>query len=171
MPGFNIGGGAGPSAPSAILETRRKHRWVWVTPDVMGRAGLHLKKAARPHFKYDRVNMHHIQEVAWFAGKQSWDPITLEWYDIENKPDVSQAVINWVKTVTVNFTNADLGFPDEYKATSTLSMLDGEGNVNEIWDILNSWPTDINWNELDYTSSEIQLITVQLSYDRAIRIL
>lgn len=169
MPGFNIGGGAAAAQPSAIAESRRTHRWVWQVLGIMRKGeAVFLKKAQRPNFKYEPAEMHHNQEVAWFAGKQSWEPIALEWYDVEN-PDISKRVFDWVQKTTFNFPNAAVNPPSEYKLKSDLLMLDGAGATTETWSIFNSWPVETNWNELDYTSSEIQLIAVTLRYDRAIR--
>ena len=84
MPGFNInpfGGGYSGVGPSNTVEVRRKHRWVFET---LGRGTgqfsqaelLILQSASRPSFKFEEPEMHHNQEVARFAGKQDWDPVT-----------------------------------------------------------------------------------------------
>lgn len=117
--------------------------------------------------------MHHDQEQAYFAGKQSWDPITITFYDAEQNPNVSQEVFNWVTTVTTSGLQAGGGPvtvapPNAYKAAQAqLSMTDGAGNTDELWTLNGVWPQQTNWMDLDYTNSEIQLVEVIMRYDRA----
>lgn len=171
MPGFNVcGQGKGPSA---VIEPRRKHRWAWT---VLGRGTssfseaelLVLMSASRPQWKTDIAEMHHNQEMARFAGKHSWEPITLKWYDIEQSPDVSAGVYAWIETV-VNLASANVNVPSYYKRQSKLQMHNGSGISTEEWSICNGWPSTVNWGELDYVSNEIATIEATLVFDRATR--
>ena len=166
MPGFNINGGSGPAAN---LETRRKHRWNFQTlPGIGQSALLVLQSAQRPNFKFEEPEMHHNQEVAYFAGKQSWEPITLTWYDVEQDPDISSTLYTWLQTV-VTITSANVVPPSSYKKQASLQMVDGGGTANETWTIYNCWPKEVNWQDLDYTVTDIATIEAQMRYDRAIR--
>ena len=127
-----------------------------------------LKTAARPKFKYKPAEMNHNQEVSKFAGTQSWDPISLSWYDGEQNPDISKGIYQWLETVT-NMHSIKVAHPSLYKKTGSLSMLDGAGQTNENWTLYGSWPSDVDWGKLEYTSTDIQTIDVTLTYDRAIR--
>lgn len=156
-----------------MIETRRKHRWVFET---LGRGAgtfsqaelLLLKAASRPKFKYKQVEMNHNQEVARFAGPQSFEPISLSWYDGQQNPDVSKGIYVWIETVT-NMHSIKVAAPTFYKRTGSLSMIDGAGLVDENWTLYGSWPSDVDWGKLEYTSADIQSIDVTLCYDRAIR--
>jgi phage tail-like protein len=170
MPGFNIGGQGAGNVPPANAETRRKHRWFFET---MGDALkqnvlIVLSKAQRPSFKFSEAAMHHDQEVAWFAGKQEWDPIELEWYDTEQDPEASGAIWDWLNKVN-QINQVSVAPPKEYKKQASLKMAKGDGSPSETWKIYNCWPREINWNELDYSSSDIATITVSMRYDRAER--
>lgn len=172
MPGFNIGGGG---EVSNTVETRRKHRWIFTTVgqnDTVGRdVLLLLQKTQRPSFKLEQPELHHDQEVAYFAGKQTWEPITMEFYDAEQTPDTSESIWNWIAgTVTAQVPQATVGLPSEYKKNAELTMTDHAGIANEAWSLKGAWPAESNWNDLDYTSSDIQLISVTLRFDRAIRL-
>lgn len=177
IPGFNIQTDS-PNQKFALAEPRRKHRWAITaitnaSGDVIP-AGecVYLEKAARPQFKYDQAEMHHDQEVAYFAGKQSWEPITLSWYDIETPVDVSTKVATWIQSITKNFFNIGdvtrVAVPSDYKSTVKIQVRDGDGVPTETWIIYNAWPESSNWGELDYTSSEILRIEVSMRYDRAV---
>ncbi len=176
MPGFNIapyGGGYSAQGPSNTLETRRKHRWVF---EVIGRGTgvfsqselLVLQSASRPSFKFEEPEMHHNQEVSRFAGKQDWEPVTLVWYDVQQDPDVSRGLYNWIETV-VNMFSIKVAHPRLYKRTASLLMLDGAGQTSERWTMLGTWPSACNWQELDHTSTDLMTIEATMRYDRAIR--
>lgn len=176
MPGFNIapyGGGYSAQGPSNVLETRRKHRWVFET---IGRGTgsfsqselLVLQSASRPSFKFEEPEMHHNQEVARFAGKQDWEPVTLTWYDVQQDPDVSRGVYMWIETV-VNMFSIKVAHPRLYKRTASLLMVDGSGQTTEKWTMLGTWPSACNWQELDYTSTDIQTLEATMRFDRAVR--
>lgn len=176
MPGFNIqpfGGGYSAQGPANTIEIRRKHRWVFET---LGRGTgtfsqaelLVLEKASRPSFKFEEPEMHHNQEVARFAGKQDWDPITMIWYDSEQNPDISRGVYHWLETV-VNMQELSVAHPRYYKRTASLVMLDGAGQTTEQWQMLGTWPQAINWQELDYASTDLMTCEATMRYDRAVR--
>lgn len=176
MPGFNVqpfGGGYSAQGPSNMVEVRRKHRWVF---EVLGRGTgqfsqaelLMLKSASRPTIKFEEAEMHHNQEVAYFAGKQSWEPITMTWYDAEQNPDISRGIYHWIETV-VNMQSMAVAHPRFYKRTAALIMLDGTGQTTEQWSMMGTWPTLANFQELDYSSNEMQTCECTMRYDRAVR--
>jgi len=174
MPGFNIGGFGGDAAgPSNTIEIRRKHRWVFETigrgTGVFSNAELLvLQSASRPSFKYEQVEMHHNQEVARFAGKQDWDPVSLTWYDSEQNPDISRGIYHWIETVT-NMQSINVAHPKDYKRQSSLAITDGSGQATERWTMFGTWPAEANWQELDYSSTELLTCECTMRYDRAIR--
>jgi hypothetical protein len=175
MPGFNIGGGGSGNEPSNVTETRRKHRWVFQTVSSLSRESLlFLKSASRPSFKYDDPIMHHDQEEVFFAGKQHWEPITLTWYDAEQNPNVSNEIHKWIQTVTTSGLGSGGGqiqvaTPREYKKEATLTSTTGTGSDNEKWALKGVWPQQVDFQDLDYTNTEIQLVTATMRFDRAVR--
>ena len=170
MPGFNVvGAGGDVDGPSNTIEIRRKHRWLFETLGPLSpQALLILQSASRPSFKFEEPEMHHNQEVAYFAGKQSWDPITLVWYDSEQNPNVSQEVYDWLGSV-VDLTSVDVRRPNQYKKDAQLSVVDGVGTANEQWNMYGCWPSAVNFQELDYSSTDLLTCEATLRYDRAIR--
>jgi hypothetical protein len=167
MPGFNIEG-AWAEGPNSMTELRRKHRWLFTIPSALVRATLYLQKAQRPQVKFGEAIMHHDQEQAYFAGKSEWSPISLEFYDAEQSPDVSKFIWDWVNRVC-QIPAVTVDPPGRYKKKAQLEMRDGKGKATETWSLWNCWPVDTNWNELDYSSSDIALITVSMRFDRAVR--
>jgi len=172
MPGFQISGSGGGPGPRNVVETRRKHRWVFrafggaVADDVL----LHLQRAQRPKHSYEEAVMHHNQEEVYFPGKTKWEPITLGFYDALQQPDSSLAMWNWLNvTVQPSVASANMNYPETLKKDGTLEMLDGLNAPKGKWKLFGIWPRETNWQDLDYTSSEIMLIEVVMRFDRAIK--
>lgn len=185
VPGFNIIQGDdrdcdGIGTPSNKNEFRRKHRWLFKLIDggkgVPANTLVFLQKATRPSFKFEEPVVHHNQEVAYFAGKQEWEPIKLVWYDSQQAPDVSSDIWTWLQGVNeidkvcVHLPGSKgIGAAPGYKGTAVLSSVSGCGECDETWTMYGCWPQQIDWSELDYTSTEIQVVSVTMRYDRAIR--
>jgi len=178
MPGFNIGGAGGlAGGPSNTIEIRRKHRWYFETLAGAAAGGgmvfqsselLVLQSASRPSFKFEQPEMHHNQEVIRLAGKQDWDPVTMVWYDCEQQPDISRTIYRWLNTV-VNMQGITVATPNTYKINASLITADGFGNVSERWWMQGCWPAEVNWQELDYTSTDLLTCEVTMRFDRAFR--
>ena len=168
MPGFKIGGRG--NGPSSTNEMRRTHRWTFavISPETRD-INVLLKTASRPSFTFDKPEVHHNQEKIYYAGKQTWEPVTLTWYDAEQPVDVSERLWTWLNSVS-NIPTANVSHPRDFKGDGDLRMLDGQGVTTEQWILYNGWPESVNWQALDYSSSEVQLIEVKYAYDRAERI-
>jgi len=178
MPGFNINTNAG-NQPNARSELRRSHRWIFTAGFLAPGEYAYLKTAQRPKLSIEPVEMHHNQEVAYFAGKQKWEPLSLEFYDAQNNPDISQRIHDWLVGGSGSVLDAfdggstvSVASPATYKLTTVeLSMVDGAGAATESWQLLNSWPHEFNWNDLKYEESNIATVSIILRFDRAIKIL
>lgn len=169
MPGFSIGDGEG--GPPNTTEARRTHRWVFTAldPENLGADQLlFLKSASRPKFVAEEAVMHHDQEQAYFLGKHTWDPITMTWYDIQQDPDISESLYNWLNAA-VTIAGAVAQLPSDYKKEAKLDMISNTGDAEETWAIKGAWPKEVDWGSLDYTSTEIQECSAVLRFDRAIR--
>jgi hypothetical protein len=176
MPGFAINdiGGYSADAPTNVVEPRRKHRWVFQTIissnfNVPANILLVLKEASRPNFTFDEPDMHHNQEQVYFAGKHKWDPCKMVWYDIEQDRDSSKKMWEWVQSVCQFAGNLPVFLPSEYKGNANLSMIDGRGETNEEWDMYGTWPQNVNWQSLDYSTSDLCQIEVNMRFDRAMK--
>lgn len=177
MPGFNIDGGAASDAPSAKAETRRQHRWRFTAGFLSAREYAYLESASRPKGQDEPVVMHHDQEEATFAGKTKWEPIELQFYDVEQPIDISDRIYNWL-IGNSNSVKSQFGFgssvamntPAAYKVQVTLEMIDGEGAVTETWQLLNAWPQAWDWQPLNYAESAIAKVSITLKYDRAVKV-
>jgi hypothetical protein len=179
MPGFNVvgigqnGGAYSADGPKNNMEIRRKHRWIFETigkgtGNWSAKELLVLQSASRPQFKFEEPEMHHNQEVVRFAGKQDWEPVSLTWYDAEQDPDISRSCYQWIETVC-NMVSVKVNSPNYYKRQAVLKLLNGTGGASETWTMYGTWPTSVNWQELDYSATELLTVEATMRYDRAIR--
>jgi len=171
MPGFNIAGAG--QGPNSLAEIRRTHRWIFESSTHLSEPVLIvLQKASRPALNIEEPAMHHNQEQVYYAGKHTWESLSLSWYDVEQEPNVSKAMWDWMEQCLI-FTGgnaASVNPPSTYKATETnLQMRDGLGAATETWAVYNGWPQNLNWGALDYTSTELQIIEIKFRFDRAVR--
>lgn len=169
MPGFMINNGGG--GPPHTAETKRNHRWYWQTMDKanFGReVFIYLQKCQRPKFVNEEPVMHHNQEQAYFVGKQSWEPITMTFYDAEQPVDISSRLWDWLN-VANKIPQANVAAPEAYKSQATLEMLDGVGVAIETWTIYGAWPKEVSYSDNDYTNTDISTVEVIVRYDRAVK--
>lgn len=182
MAGFNITGTGSEYQKNNVAETRRKHRWVFTKlGDILQQGELvYLKTASRPKFDFEEVTMSHDQEDAYFAGRQKWSEMSLEWYDVQQDPNISKKLYEWLGSVNPTLASKSeetcVAAPRRYKTRGTLEMTGncdnapmGSGKGEEIWDLYGCWPKNCDWGNLDYSSNEIQTVKVTLRYDKAIR--
>ena len=172
MPGFAISGaGGGSTSKNNRAEYRRKHRW-----RVTGAPGgtlsqtqfLELKTMQRPSVSFAEVEVHHDQEVAYFAGKTTWEAIEFTFYDSLTN-DISGAIYgNWIQN-SVNIDGATVMPPQMYKLDLQFSSTDGKGAIDETWTLHGCWVAKANFNDLAYDNTEIQLVNVTVRFDRATR--
>lgn len=169
MPGFTINGTGGDNKISSTAETKRTYRWRFNTiGDVISQEiAILLKSAARPAGQLQEIKMDHNQEEVWFAGKTSWEPISMIWYDAQ-QPDVSAKIWEWYNK-TSPIKEANVNEPSEYKKQGQLEMVDGMGSPIETWMLYNCWPQSVNFQGLDYTTNDIITVEVKMRYDRAER--
>lgn len=171
MPGFAISGG-NPDAPNATAEPKRKHRFSFevTIPGISNEIFLYLQKAARPKVNQDKVEMWHNQGPAFYSGRSQWNPISVAFYDIEN-PDTTRTLWDWhTRVVTHAVDDSAQAQPvSTYKqGRGILKMLEPDDAAFETWTLYNCWPQSMDFSDVTYTSSEIQLVTVELVYDLAL---
>lgn len=174
MPGFRYQDSlAEDQNKNAKVESRRKHRWRFTTGFLNPGEWIYLKSASRPSFSLETPEMHHDQEVAYFAGKQTFDEMSLEFYDVL-EPDLTNRLYDWiaggVEQSVTNLSDATVSEPADYKVTVNLEMTDGQGETIDSWRLLGAWPKDTNWNDMDYSDTDLQTVSVTLRYDRAIKL-
>jgi hypothetical protein len=167
------------------ISFKRKFRWMfWILPlnfdnNIVGdiSEGLNVLpplKGARPNLGFKEWNAEHLNETLYFPGKPDWKTISLSVYDFchATGTEGQHRIFEWLKEIY----NPEDGewFPvlgdtsvDQYKKKGLLELYSGCGEVIEKWVFENIWPTQLNFQDLDMSSSELAIVELTLRYDRA----
>ena len=149
---------------------KRKFRWMLKLSNVSGEGvdALPPLRSSRPSLSFKEMEVQHLNETIFYPSKPEWKPIPLSLYDIKQKKDSINPVIEWIKSIY----NAKSGtwepsVSSGFKRDCTLEMYDGCGNILETWKFENAWPQNIEFGELDMSSSDVMTMDLTLRYDRA----
>ena len=145
------------------FEPKRKFRWIL---QIDGVDAYTLKTAARPSLTFDETLIDYINAKRYLAGKQTWNPIAITTHD-PISPSGAQKVMDWVRLDYEPLTGR-MGYATFYKKNISLKLLDPQGTVVELWDIIGAWPQDVNFGDLDYATSDNVEISFTLRYDNAV---
>ena len=154
---------------------KRKFRWgLTLKPKCLGGKGIPeylVKVAARPSLSIEETEINMMHGKMYIPGKASWETITVTFYDVVGK-EVSSDIGSLYGWIIGNYdftkgiqTGLCMGAAvDNYAATIILTMYSGCGLTLEKWTIKDAWPQAVNWNDLDYSSSEEATIEVTVRY-------
>lgn len=144
-------------------EPLRKFRWIL---QIDGVDAYTLKTAARPQLTFDETVIDYINTKRYVSGKQTWNPIAITTHD-PIAPSASQKIMDWVR-INYEPLTGRMGYASYYKKNISLKLLDPQGTVVQLWDIIGAWPQDVNFGDLDYASSDNTEISFTLRFDNAI---
>jgi hypothetical protein len=147
----------------------RKFRWLFFIDGVCddGTSALPPDKGARPSLNFKEIEVQHLNETIYFAGKPDWKPINLTLFDLKLKKN---PIFTWLKEQyepCEDKGNWKAPDPGEWKKTGRLKMYDGCGNILEEWVFRNIWPNNIEWGDLDMSNQDYVTVELTLRYDRA----
>jgi hypothetical protein len=121
----------------------------------------------RPNVNFNSQPMHSYNSIMYYAGKPEWQPISLEVRDdITNS--VSKLVGHQLQKQMNFFEQTSAAAGINYKFTTLIEILDG-GNeaVFEQWTLEGCFLDQVDYQQLDYTSSDAVTIQMQIRYDNA----
>lgn len=151
------------------LVFKRKYRWAF---EVQGLAvgdvpSHYVKLAARPNLAIDETEINFLHGTDYLPGKGKWESINVTYYDTDAKE--MKPLWDWLASV-YNFTDSEgihqASTKRTYAGRGVLKLFDGCGNTMEVWELYDLWPTNINFGELDYSSSDVAEIELTLRYSR-----
>jgi len=126
-----------------------------------------VMNVTKPQLTQEEVQIDSYNSRAWVAGKHTWNPITLVVRDdITNS--VSKLVGFQMQKQVNHFEQTAPAAGQNYKFTTFIETMDG-GNVvvQEQWTLEGCWLQDVNYDSLDYTTSDVQMITMSIRFDNA----
>ena len=145
------------------FEPKTKNRFVMYIGDI---PAYLVKTMNRPSITFEEVEINHINVKRYVKGKGAWNTLEVTLYD-PIVPSGAQAVMEWVRLHHESVTGRD-GYSDFYKKDITFNVLGPVGDKVEEWTLKGAFITEANFNELDFSSSEVADIALTLQYDYAI---
>ncbi len=153
---------------------KRKFRWTVEVLKGFGNDAVvlvpedYVKLASRPNITIEETEIHHLNAKTYIPGKGTWETITVTYYDVAVQGgDGNTGLFTWLANV-YDYTNPvtlkQNSIRTNYSANCICTLYDGCGAALEQWVLADSWPTAVNFGELDYSSSEECTIEVTLRY-------
>lgn len=179
MPGFAVSGGingpfGGQGQEWAGSSTREFiYTYTWQIMNLMDRnvnisgpesALIYAKEMTLPTFSVGIENHQGASLEYKFAKSVSWDDIKITFYD-------SVGMINILRSWRQQVWTADQGLlqADEYKKESEIDVLTPSWipETATTWRLFGSWPSTIRHGDLTYTSSDVKIVEITVTYDFA----
>lgn len=142
---------------ASAYEPKRKFRWIL---EIDGIDSFTATTMARPKKTFAPIEINFINQKRYLAGKGEWQTIAVTLND-PIAPSAAQKVMSWLRLVHDDPTGR-MGYAEMYKKNFSLKMLDGLGNVVEKWTIVGAFPSETDFQGLDYKDNET--VTIQVTF-------
>lgn len=146
-----------------LYEPKFSNRWIFM---VEGVDAFLMSKCSRPSYTTEENEIPYINATRYVAGKTKFNTIPVTLIDAI-APSAAQQVMEWIR-LHYESVSGRSGYADFYKRDAQLKLLDGPGNVIELWDLRGVWITESNFGELDYSEQKPQEINLTLRFDNAV---
>jgi len=165
-------GGAG------ILQPKQKFKWRVTFANLGGGidsqpVSVSAVTVTRPSISHEEVQLDRYNSKIWIAGKHSFEPIQLSILDsVDGR--ASQVIQAQIQTQQLLIGAqgqylATAGEASSYKFSMAIEMLDGADTPIERWSLSGAWIKEANFDDLDYSSSDVVKINLTIRFDIAVQ--
>ena len=146
-------------------EPKRKNRFVLEFPTELGIESFLVQTSGKPSLEIGSTEIPYMNTSTWVAGRSKWGTIEVKFIDVIG-PSTTQKIMEWVR---LHFESATgrMGYASGYKKDLQLIALDPTLVGVQQFTIFGAFISNIDFGKNEYTSDEVQKITVTLSYDLA----
>lgn len=132
-----------------------------------------VSEAARPQVKFAAQKIEVYNSTINYAGKPTWDPITIKLRD-DVTGAVSKLVGEQIQKQFDFFEQSSAASAGDYKFTLRIEMLDGGNgaqnvNVLETWELYGCYIESSNYQDLKYSSQDAASIDISVRFDNAVQ--
>ena len=132
-----------------------------------------VMKFDRPHVQFDEIKLPIYNSTVKLAGKYTWNDITCDLRD-DAAGNVSRLVGEQLQKQLDFMEQSSASSGIDYKFSTVFQVLDGgngtaEPVVLEEWNILGCYLSDVNYNSMDYATSEAVKISMTIKFDNAVQ--
>jgi len=149
-------------------EPKKKNRFIFRFPTPLGIQEWFVASGSRPSVTIEETEIQFLNTSTFVAGRFTWETIDVTFRDPIG-PSAAQALMEWVRLHAESVTGR-MGYAAGYKKDVELELLDPTGVVIEKWILQGTFLTGVNFNDLDYSSSDIADINATLRFDRAVHV-
>lgn len=127
----------------------------------------------RPSVTFDEIPIEIYNSRMYLAGKHTWEMATVNLRD-DASGEVSRLVGEQLQKQMDFMEQASAAAGNDYKFLTRCEILDG-GNgtsapvVLETWELYGCYLNQVNYNDLNYGSSEAVTVTMQIRFDNALQ--
>lgn len=127
----------------------------------------------RPSVTFDEIPIEIYNSRMYLAGKHTWDMLTVNVRD-DASGEVARLVGQQLQKQLDFSEQASAAAGIDYKFLTRCEILDGgngtaEPTVLETWEVYGCYLNQVNYNDLNYGSSEAVTITMQIRFDNAVQ--
>lgn len=127
----------------------------------------------RPNVNFESVAIDVYNSKVYYAGKHTWQPITITLRDDVNN-SVNKLCGEQLQKQFDFFEQSSAASGVDYKFKGRIEVLDGGNGANapsvlETFELVGCFVQDINYNQLSYSDSNPVDIQMQIQYDNAIQ--
>ena len=127
----------------------------------------------RPNVNFESVAIDVYNSKVYYAGKHTWQPITITLRDDVNN-SVNKLCGEQLQKQFDFFEQSSAASGVDYKFKGRIEILDGGNGANapsvlETFELVGCFVQDINYNQLSYSDSNPVNIQLQIQYDNAIQ--
>jgi hypothetical protein len=145
------------------FEPMVKNRFIFY---VDGIPAYMIKKADAPGIELNEIKLDHINVYRKIKGKAEWRNMNLSLYS-PISPSGQQAVMEWVRLSHESITGRD-GYSDFYKKDCTINVLGPVGDIVSEWILKGAFVKNATFGDYDWSSSEVNEISIELALDYCI---
>jgi hypothetical protein len=147
-------------------EPKRMNRFILRFPGPLGINEWFVESTQRPHIKIGATEIQFLNTSTFVAGRFNWEALSVKFRDPIG-PSAAQALMEWVRLHAESVTGR-MGYAVGYKRNIDLEMLDPTGVVIEKWILQDTFLTDVNFGDLNYSQDGLATISATLRMDRCI---
>lgn len=167
--GVPMGGGTGRGGLTQLKYSYRyRVRVIGFGPIAGGiEFSQQVQTCGRPSVSHDKITVHSYNSQAHFAGKHSWDPISISLKD-DVTNSITRLVGHQMQKQLNHFEQTGYLSGINYKFTTLIEIMDGGNDVViEAWTLEGCFVESFEFSGLDYSQSDFATIDLNISYDNA----
>jgi hypothetical protein len=128
---------------------------------------------ARPNVTFQEVTIPVYNSTLYLSGKYQWQPISINLRD-DASGQVAKLVGQQIQKQMDFLEQSSAATGQDYKFQTNIQMLDGgngtaEPQVLETWELYGCFLASVNYNALNYATSDVVTISLSIRYDNAIQ--